>query len=259
MTARPSFTTAPALVLVLAVLPAQTARAQSLFYVDERDLMERIHQDLRETLRDNGPQYDLEPESTHLNVPESAVLLLAATALAGASVIAVPAALYSSVGLGSVLGGSGLITVALNWTAYATMSMREPVVGADPLILDGASPTPDFFLNRKELHYGLIGPSGDIEGGSCLAFFALKENPDGSHDLHYELDACSHDEALPQGVPTGRGDLRIGSEGVDGWDELLGQDLVVAKGSVRLLPPGRRAGRPGPGGAIEAVPLTLRR
>ena len=223
MTAGPSF--APALALVLAALSARDARAQVHRTVEERALLSSIHRDLGQALRDNGSPYALGP-ALALEAPRNAGLLSAAAALGGVSMITM--ALSSHPAL--LLGGGALIFAALAATPAAHDTLG-PVEDVDSLVQGGASVL-DFFHNRLVVRYVLEGPDGWTEDGSCLAFFALEEGPDGSRRLHYALDNCSHAGLFPQAVPMGDGDLRIGPDGVDVWDELLGQTRVVAKGSV---------------------------
>ena len=214
----------------LALPPTQAARAQAHRAVDGRDLVESINRSLSGVLSDNAPQYELVPGRTSLSLsPGPPLALIAAAAAISAAVILVPAA---SVGTGAsiviaiVLGPPTATTL----DAFFSLLTESPPMDADELA--GQSPLLGFFRDRMTVRYRLDGPDGGVLHGYCLAFFALGENPDGGHDLHYALDACAHTEAFPQAVPSGPGDPRIGPEGVDAWDTILGQDRVVAKGSV---------------------------
>ena len=204
--------------------------------VEERAITEAIHQDLADSMRDDttprGPgtgnffwggggspsriwsetpwNYSLAPEATRLSHPESSFLALAA-GFTGIIALTVSALDWWLVGVVIVPAGTALAMSP----AHVRATIRS-------------------FYNRMEVHYRLEGTDGWTEDGSCLAFFALAENPDGSRDLHYALDNCSHAGLFPQAVPTGDGDPRIGPDGVDAWDRLLGQDMVVAKGSVPI-------------------------
>ena len=215
------------LALALAVLPAQAVRAQAHLAVEERILTERIHQDLSDVLDNASQDFELEPGSIQFSKPESTKIL--------------PWTLDALFFVGLFMTADPILYVV----AYELVNSRAaPPVGRTRFIrgVSGIFITissfiindniDDFINNRMEVHYALEDPDGEIEDGSCLAFFALGENPDGSHDLHYALDACSHDDVFPQAVPAGNGDVRIGPDGVDVWDSLLGQTQVVAKGII---------------------------
>lgn len=244
MIARPCFAFA------LAVLLAQDVRAQAHLAVEERVLMERIHQELSDVLRDNDSRYRfrLEPGSVRLSFPESTLLPAVPLLIAGGAmftfvtVVASGTATAATFGLlvgGILVFGSGVSFMATNLFVADDMfhARKEDI---DSRILDGYSLLNGVLSNRVEVHYRLVTPYGRMRrDGSCLAFFALGENPDGSLDLHYVLDECEHDGLLgsfPQEVPAEDGDVRIGPDGVDVWDRLLDQDWVVAKGAIPVSP-----------------------
>ena len=267
MTAKPSCTpaVAPALALALATLPAQAAPAQAApaqahpepqtarLAVEDRVLKERIHQDLSEVLWGAAPNYGLDPESIRFAFPDSSYLTTAAALVAGAGgvyAIGVPLAMVIGGAAGGVLAAAFWHGDAEEPPPDVDFRVETVVFLNDPTpkkvvdfgfgevrgyALDGYSFIEGYLKDRVEVHYRLKGLHGRSEGGSCLAFFALEEAPDGSRDLRYELDACSHDRLFPQEVPTEDGDLRIGPDGVDVWDKILGQDMVVAKGSIPVL------------------------
>ena len=113
----------------------------------------------------------------------------------------------------AVLGGSA----AVGAIHYIQSCTRDPFVCAAWM-----APNKHF---RVELHYAL----SETEGGSCLLFFSLHRRRD-KRVLDYEIDWCSHGEIFVQEVP---GILRVG--GAVGWeDRWMGQDLVVAYGSVEI-------------------------
>ena len=261
---------AAALLLALAILPARDVRAQDYRAVDRDVLLGRFHRDLSDALdgaSQHGHGYSLEPGSVRLSYPESSGWSAAAFTFVCASAVygaVVPAAATAFTASSSVPAGftaaaktmsfgkfvnffGGLLGVFL----YPGFSISNTLDAVDPEVLSErnirrlAYREPElmshlawplrFFLNRMEVHYTLSDSSGESEEGSCLAFFALERNPDGSHDLRYELDACSHDEIFPQTVSTWIGDPRIGSDGVDVWDRVLGQTRVVAKGVITIF------------------------
>ena len=254
MTAKPSLTpaAAPAAVLaaVLATPWAQDARAQARLAVGEEVLTERIHRDLSGLLRETAPTYGLGPESIRFTFPDSSYLTAAAALGLGAGVV-------YAVGVPMVAAG-GAVAGGVILLAFWNGDVEDPPPGVHGHVetivfvddhflekvidnalgdirdfaLDGHSFVEGYLKDRVEVHYRLKGLHGRGESGSCLAFFALTEGPDGSQVLRYALDACSHDQLFPQEVPTEGGDMRIGPDGVDVWDKILGQDMVVAKGSI---------------------------
>ena len=253
---------AAALLLVLAVLPARAVLAQDHHVVERGVLLERFHRALSDALDDASQAgHALEPESVRLSYPESsgwtgaAIAAIGAASIGGAvatyallhgSAATVPAIVYAGaskktafdmafVGIG-ILGTSSISLLGAGEVADPGAPSAERI--DHPLRwnnsrLDFLQGSSDFFYNRLEVHYALRDPSGGTEEGSCLAFFALEEYLHGGRGLGYALDACSHDEAFPQTVPTWTGDVRIGHY-VDAWDRLLGQDMVVAKGSIPI-------------------------
>ena len=247
---------ATVLLLVLAILPARSVRAQTYQAVAREALLERFHRDLSDALDNPSHIVNIEPGSIRLSYPESTDMLPKTLFIAGAIMLIVPtvysvALTTTALSLGSIVkpvmvtGATFILPSAffLRLTDAAQRAWLETVEDVDNLIQSNPSSylsLTDFLYNRMELHYELSDWAGESEDGSCLVFFALRENPGEGHDLHYALDACSHGEAFPQTVPMETGDARIDSDGVDAWDELLGQDMVVAKGSIRLPPPERR-------------------
>ena len=294
--------------LALAVLLAQTARAQDYRAVDRRDLVDHLNGTLSAVVEGNAPLHELVGDSTTIDLPESMTIpFLAAgaavvapiavsasaggitwgTLVTGATSLRVTMPVLAGVGAGAAAalytddvmdgyptasGATGGVIVMgiqeiyriykntrpLQWlwrvsavlfgsvllgesiAAYHNISYENPIDPDD--LIDGngyyeylpQNPLHDFIQNRTEVHYRLTAPNGDDLNGSCLAFYSLEEETGGGHVLHYVLDACSHDVVFPQSVEARAFDVRIGLEGVDAWDKFLGQDRIVARGSIPI-------------------------
>ena len=80
--------------------------------------------------------------------------------------------------------------------------------------------------NRHELHYVIVPPDGSHQKGSCLLFLGKTDSR-----IHYEVDSCTHADVFPQRE---EGVLRIGEDGEDAFDRMMGQTRVVATGSIEL-------------------------
>lgn len=206
-------------------------------------MMYHVNRHLFKLARENAPQDILVTTNypyQSFDVPRSlawSIVAIAsvgtASAIAGMSIPLMTASTITSLlALGKpALIGAGIVTGA-TWGSY--LLLEEDPMAIDDLVVQANDSVFDFINNRVEMPYLLVDGSGRSRRGYCLAFFDRRTDPDRGPGIHYALDECFHDDVFPQLVPTEPGDLRIGPDGVDSWDRLLGQDVVVAKGFIPL-------------------------
>ena len=206
----------------------------ALTYVpEERDLLNLANEKLQTLANESGHVLEEDATSFSSALGTKAIQLTSgfgAGAVAGAVGFA---SIHVVAGAAAGPGGAAL-SVGLSALAVGIAGayvLVNPV--ASEATLDPYARYRAVHHYRMKLNYRLKNDGGFPRGrGSCIFFFAVDVNEEETEAVvSIEIDECTHANIFPEYE---RGNLRIGEDGEDWWDEQMGQINVVATDSYTV-------------------------